>query len=122
MSEIKSSHSVEETLHIQSLKLGQQLKRIIEQDAQIVELEDQNKELAAKLCRIESEWKKAGSWPDTNAEVIALSDAIHFVTPKQCLAEIRAEAMLEIAQWAFETQPSIDCFLDYIAKVRQGGE
>jgi len=45
--------------------------------------------------------------------------------PQQCLAEIRAEAVLQFSHWAFDTCPNIDCMFDdkddYIAKIRQGG-
>jgi len=44
---------------------------------------------------------------------------------EQHLAEIRAEAVLQFAHWAFDTCPNIDCMFDdkddYIAKIRQGG-
>jgi len=47
------------------------------------------------------------------------------ITPQQCLTEIRAEAVSEFANWAFDTCPNIDCMFDdkddYIAKIRQGG-
>ncbi len=52
MSEIKSNHSAEETLHIQSRILGQQLKRILEQDARIIALETERNELAAQLVAV----------------------------------------------------------------------
>jgi hypothetical protein len=45
--------------------------------------------------------------------------------PAQALAEIRAEAVLQFAHWAFDTCPNIDCMFDdkddYIAKIRKGG-
>ncbi len=44
---------------------------------------------------------------------------------EQQLTEIRAEAVLQFAHWAFDTCPNIDCMFDdkddYIAKIRKGG-
>jgi hypothetical protein len=48
MSEIINTHSVEETLRIQTLKLNQQLNKLLEQNTRILQLEAERDALAAQ--------------------------------------------------------------------------
>lgn len=140
MSEIKSSHSVEEKLHIQTLKLGRQLKRIIEQDARIVDLEAERDALAVYIEAMRRDlqacqnvlFSLAHSGEVTPAYAADAKKVLQS-TPVQCLAEIRAKAIESIADDETIAFVKPHCgshgamlIYDYIsvraAKVRRGGE
>jgi len=59
MSKIIMTHSVEETLRIQTAKLNQQLNKLLEQNTRILELEAERDELAAELAE---ETETADNW------------------------------------------------------------
>jgi len=72
---------------------------------------------------VAAEW--AGAYDVISEMYLAMVNAALSTEPSQALAEIRAEAVLQFANWAFDTCPNIDCMFDdkddYIAKIRQGG-
>jgi len=49
MSEVKSNYSVEETIQIQMVKLNLQLKKLIEQNEKIIDLQNERDTLAAQV-------------------------------------------------------------------------
>lgn len=65
---------------------------------------------------------------DVLREFWAKQEAIKHVPsdPKQCLANVKVDVVIEFAEWAFDNCPNIDCMFDdkdgYIALPRQGGK
>ena len=98
MSEIKTTHSTEETLHIQTLKLGQQLQRIIAQDARILELESERDALAAQVEALRNagnevyeelqQWALTESHEETS-RVFRLWLNVRNQPPAACLAQVQ---------------------------------
>jgi hypothetical protein len=104
MSEIRMTHSVEETLRIQGVKLQQQLQRQIEQDARIMELEAENAKLHGRLNDAEQRIVAEQRWSTDR------------------LRGVRADAIMRAAYF-FEPARDIDveALKAYAEKVRHGG-
>lgn len=101
--------------------------QVADYSKRIVHLENLRDSEESRLCLI-TDIVNATLNTNTKAAPIEAVTAIGDVLDadrSECLAEIRAEAVSEFANWAFDTCPNIDCMFDdkddYIAKIRQGG-
>lgn len=83
MSKIVMTHSVEETLQIQTVKLNQQLNMLLEQNTRILELEAECKSLTAQLW-----WRQNGNADGSDYQEILQS---------KLLSQIHSSAITDAA-------------------------
>ena len=142
MSEVKSNYSVEETIQIQMVKLNLQLKKLIEQNEKIIDLQNERDTLAAQvealkqsvistrargnlLHNITLQILQGAELNGSDWDYISESQVAEI---EQHLAELRAEAVISaidahknnVMTFGFDSAIRITDLIKYANKIRQG--